>query len=406
MNFIYISPNYPTLNCLYCEALKKRGITVLGVGDTPYDNLDERLKRALTEYYYVGDLNYFPSQEAGVRYFQQKYGKIDYIESNNEWWLITDAALRAEFGVTGSLLPQDMEGIKAKSAMKEFFARAGAKTIRHVLYKDRNDEATLREFIEKVGFPVFAKPNIGVGAGDSHSIKNEQELQRFLEKTLPETYIVEEYIDGEIVSFDGMCDGDSNVVFVTTDHFPTPIADIVNKGLDFYYVDIPFALKMDDINAEEFEKVGRQVVKSFGIKKRLFHIEFFVLNKAKKGLGKKGDFIALECNMRHPGGNTPDLINYGNSISLYEIYADVIAYNENRQKPGDKAYYAFASHRKYSFQYRYSIDDIRKKYGSHIMAIADYPKGIREVMGDVYCYARFDSYEEGLAFDADFREKA
>lgn len=406
MNFVFISPNYPALNYKYCQALAARGITVLGVGDAPYEQLDERLKRSLKEYYYVGDLNNFSSQVAAIEYFRSKYGKIDYIESNNEWWLNSDAMLRERFGVEGSLLPAQMEGIKAKSAMKESFARAGAKTIRHVLYTNRNDEAALREFIGKVGYPIFAKPNIGVGAGDSHSIKNEEELQRFLEKQLPETYIVEEYISGIIVSFDGICDGDSNVVFATTDHFPTPIADVVNKYIDYNYYDIPFSLEMNDINAKEFLETGKKVVKSFGIKKRCFHIEFFVLDKDHPGLGKKGDFVALECNMRAPGGYTPDLMNYGNSISLYDMYADVIAYNENRQKPGSHPYYAIASHRRDVFSYKYNWDEIFAKYGPHIAEKGNYPSGIKEVMGDEYIFAKFDSLDEALAFDADVREHA
>ena len=405
MNFVFISPNYPARNFKYCESLAARGIKVLGVGDTPYEQLSERLKRCLTEYYYVQDLNNFESQRTAVGYFFNKYGHIDYIESNNEWWLATDAQLREIYGVEGNLLPADMEHIKAKSAVKEFFARAGAKTIRHMLYRDRNDEAKLREFIEMVGYPVFAKPNIGVGAGDSHSIKNEEELQGFLQKTLPETYIVEEYIDGIIVSFDGICDGNGDVVFVTTDHFPTPIADIVNKNVDYYYFDNPFDLPMKDLDGEAFMETGRKVVKSFGIRKRIFHIEFFVLSEDKPGLGKKGDFVALECNMRAPGGNTPDLIDYANSISMFEVYADVIAYNENRQKKGGPSYYAFASHRKECYRYRYSWREIEEMFSGAICRLGAYPKGIREVMGDEYIYAKFDSYEEGLRFDAIVREK-
>ena len=34
MNFIFISPNYPYRYFKWVEALKERGITVLGIGDT------------------------------------------------------------------------------------------------------------------------------------------------------------------------------------------------------------------------------------------------------------------------------------------------------------------------------------------------------------------------------------
>ena len=36
MNFIFISPNFPTKFWQFCDALKKNGATVLGIGDAPY----------------------------------------------------------------------------------------------------------------------------------------------------------------------------------------------------------------------------------------------------------------------------------------------------------------------------------------------------------------------------------
>ena len=188
--------------------------------------------------------------------------------------------------------------------------------------------------------------------------------------------------------------------------FPIPIDIIVNEGLDENYWDIPFDLKMNDINAKEFEKVGRQVVKAFGIRQRVFHIEFFVLSKDKEGLGKKGEFVALECNMRAPGGYTPDLIDYGNSVSIYEIYADVIAYDENRQDMSLPKYYAMASHRKDTLQYAHSLDEVYARFGSHIKMSGRYPANIACVMGDVYIYATFKTLEEAEEFDAFVRAKA
>jgi hypothetical protein len=51
MNFIFISPNFPTKFWQFCDALKKNGATVLGIGDAPYEELVPELKRSLTEYY-------------------------------------------------------------------------------------------------------------------------------------------------------------------------------------------------------------------------------------------------------------------------------------------------------------------------------------------------------------------
>ena len=51
MNYVFISPAYPVTCMYFCEALSELGVNVLGIGEAPYDMLDDRLKSALTEYY-------------------------------------------------------------------------------------------------------------------------------------------------------------------------------------------------------------------------------------------------------------------------------------------------------------------------------------------------------------------
>lgn len=57
MNFIFISPHFPKHYWNFCDRLKKNGVNVLGIGDSPYDALSEELKNALTEYYYLPHLD-------------------------------------------------------------------------------------------------------------------------------------------------------------------------------------------------------------------------------------------------------------------------------------------------------------------------------------------------------------
>ena len=346
MNFIFISPNFPRNYYLWAESLKKHGVNVLGIGDSPYWDLEGRLKDSLTEYYYA-NLSDIAELERAVAYYKDKYGDIDYIESDNEWWLYTDAVLRQKFGVNTGFHPAEMEKIKAKSAMKEYFQKGGAKTMRYILVDGAKDKEKAKLFLEEVGYPLFVKPNVGVGAVDSYALHNDEEFDEFFKKRLPETYIMEEYVEGFIVSYDGICDSRSNVVFDTADHFMTPIADIVNEKEDYYYYNTPFELPFFDLDKEAFRKVGRSVVKSFGIKKRFFHIEFFVLTKDKPGLAKKGEFVALECNMRPAGGYTPDLMDYGSSCSVYDIYADVSGQLVNHLQQALKAEYMFHRDQQY-----------------------------------------------------------
>ena len=405
MNFVFVSPNFPVRYFKWVEALRSRGINVLGIGDTPTENLHPRLKAALTEYYFAWDLSNDGLMDEAIRYYQNKYGKIDFIESNNEWWLELDARLRERFNVDTGFHPADMTHIKAKSAMKEYFRKGGAKVMRYLLVHGPMDKEKALEFVESVGYPVFVKPDIGVGAGDSHCLRNREDLDRFFERELPEPYIMEEYIDGRIVSFDGLCDSHGDVVFCCTDHFPVPIAQVVNEGLDHVYYNIPFSMPMIDVDPKKFEAVGRSVVKAFGIKRRFFHIEFFVLNEDKPGLAKKNEFVALECNMRPPGGYTPDLINYGSSVSVYDIYADLVLHDEVKVDLTLPKYIAVASHRKDTLRYAHTLDEVKAKYQSHLRMCGRYPEHIAVVMGNDFLFATFDTIEEAREFDDYVRQK-
>ena len=57
MNFIFISPHFPKTYWNFCDRLKRNGVNVLGIGDAAYDFLDGNLKNALTEYYYLPDMD-------------------------------------------------------------------------------------------------------------------------------------------------------------------------------------------------------------------------------------------------------------------------------------------------------------------------------------------------------------
>ena len=90
-NFIFISPNFPTNYWQFCRELKNDGMNVLGIGDQPYDELKPELKDSLNEYYKVGSLENYDEVYRAVAFFIFKYGRIDWLESNNEYWLERDA---------------------------------------------------------------------------------------------------------------------------------------------------------------------------------------------------------------------------------------------------------------------------------------------------------------------------
>lgn len=57
MNVVFLSPHFPPPMYMYCARLHDAGATVLGLADTPYDQLRPELRSVLTEYYRVTDMH-------------------------------------------------------------------------------------------------------------------------------------------------------------------------------------------------------------------------------------------------------------------------------------------------------------------------------------------------------------
>ena len=124
-NFVFISPNFPTNYWQFCRELKNNGMNVLGIGDQPYEELTDDLKGSLNEYYKVSSLENEDEVYRAVAFFIFKHGRIDWLESNNEYWLERDARLRTDFHITSGFQLEDIPRIKYKSKMKEYYAKAG-----------------------------------------------------------------------------------------------------------------------------------------------------------------------------------------------------------------------------------------------------------------------------------------
>ncbi len=388
-NFIFISPNFPETYYMFVKALKENGFNVLGVGDASYDELHYELKQNLTEYYRC-NLENFNEVYQALAFFSAKYGPIEYLESNNEYWLRQDARLRDAFNINGMRLA-DIDRYQRKSKMKECFQKAGVKVARFIVINDTNKK-DVNAFFKEVGFPLFAKPDIGVGAHGSYKINNNSELQNFI-KTKPQgvDYIIEQYVHGEIISYDGVSNSKAEVIFADNEHFPPSISDIVHSNGDMFYYCAPTIPK-------ELDKIGRNVVKAFNIQNRFFHIEFFKLDSDITGLGKKNDIVALEANLRAPGGYTPDLINYARSVNIYKIWADSLAYDRTYEYLEHPKYYAGCASRRDNKNYFYTHQQILEKYHNNICKEGRYPYILADDLGDTYYMGKFLTKSEMLKF--------
>jgi hypothetical protein len=331
MNFVFLSPHFPPNYYPFCVHLRNMGANVLGVADEAYDNLRPELKQALTEYYYVPDMHNYGEMVRALGYFTHRYGKLDRLDSMSEYWLETEARLRTDFNLEGFKVP-DLPGIKRKSEMKELFRKGGVPVARGQVVRT---PAQARKFLDEVGYPIVAKPDVGVGASKTYKIHNDQEFDQFWATKPLVDYFLEEYIHGQIQTFDGLTDKDGQVVFCASLQYNRGVMEIVNEDDDLYYYSVR------EIPAD-LERTGRNTAAFFGLRERFFHFEFFRTPDNR--------LVALEVNMRPPGGWTTDMWNYANDIDIYHEWANIVMNNrfgELYTRPYFAGYIGRKSHKPY-----------------------------------------------------------
>ncbi len=356
MNVIFISPHFPRHFYQFCSRLKERGVTVLGIGDAPWESIGEDCRNSLSDYRYVTSLQDYDQVYRTVAEYVFRYGHIDFVESENEYWLELDARLRTDFNITTGPKFEDMAAMNRKSRMKEAYARAGIPTARWTLPQTEEDAL---DFAHKVGYPVIVKPDKGVGASNTYKLKNDDDVAAFwATKPADVPYIEEELVPGHVETFDGITDSEKNVLFCASQCLPVSLMDAVNLDNDVVsYCQAP---------ADDLRKAGEKVLKEFDTRNKFFHFEFFRLDEAKKGLGKKGDIVGLEVNMRAPGGYIPDKMNYAYDTDVYTIWADSLIYDKCFMNSTFRHYITHVG-RKDSISYAHTPEEIREKYASNIL---------------------------------------
>ncbi len=375
MNVVYLSPHFPPNYRMFCVRLREEGANVLGIADAPYESLRPDLREALREYYRVGDLHDYDALVRALGYFTHRYGKLDRIDSHSEYWLETEARLRTDFNLFG-IRADGIADAKRKSRMKEVYRRAGVNVARGAVVRTLEEA---RRFLRTVGYPVVAKPDVGVGAAATWKIHSEEELARFFERKPPVDYIVEEFVRGRIFSFDGLADRGGNLVFWTAHAYSQGIMETVNEDNHVFYWSLR-AIPAD------LEDAGRRTAKAFGVRERFFHFEFFRREE-------DGALVALEVNLRPPGGLTTDMFNYANDVDIYREWARLVVHGRFEAKWA-RPYHCGYIGRKNGKRYAHSHAEVLARFGPRIVHHEPIDSIFRAAIGDYGYLARSPVAEE------------
>jgi len=375
MNILYLSPNFPPNYCRFPVCLREAGATVVGIGWEDSNRLRPEVRQSLAEYCRVPDMGNYDHVLRATGYLLSRVGKLDRIVSQEEHWIDLEAALRLDFNVPGNK-PEDIRHFRCKSLMKDVFQRAGVRVAQWELAAD--PEAGKR-LARRAGYPLIAKPDKGVGAHATFKLSNDADMDDFFRRKSPEApYIIEEFLEGFIQSFDGLTGRDGAILFCASHQFSPDIMTAVNTDDHLHY----WSLRRIPADIEE---QGRRAIAAFDLRERFFHLEFI--------RSPQGKLTAMEINARPPGGLTTDMFNYANDIDVYREWANVVVrgrFDARCERPYHVCYIG----RKSSKRYAHSHEEVLGKYGRAILTHTPIDSIFRRAIGDYAYLVRASTMDE------------
>ncbi len=118
------------------------------------------------------------------------------------------------------------------------------------------------------------------------------------------------------------------------------------RGSDMYFW-------IDRNISPDLAEAGRRIVRAYGHRARPFHFEFFRM--------PDDTLVALEVNMRQPGGAVVDMWNWAGDVDFFRAWAEVVV-DGTTTISSVKPYYVLWSGRKPGRPYRLTHDEVAARF--------------------------------------------
>ena len=370
MNFIFVSPNFPFDRWRYCDRLKRNGVNVLAIGDAPYFTIEERLRDALTEYYFVESLSDYDQVYRAVAFYAFKYGRIDWLESNNDFWLAQDGRLRTDFHIVTGAGAETAALWADRMAVRDVLRREGIPTVRRQML---TSPVAAKSFLSRIGgYPLLLKPNNVNGVRATVRIQNDEELRQFLDTRPDESFVLEEELGGDFFTYHAITGSGCEPLF---ESLSVPGPDPRTGGLS------SSAYCASTELAETLRSLGRRVLSALGVRSRFVRVNLCRLTEDRPPLGKAGEFVVLLPHMAPAGGYIPDLINFAHSTDVYQIWADMVTEDRRVLPEGGSHRYCCCAGRREDAAYAHSHEDITVRYWQRIVFCENTPEQLWDTVG-------------------------
>jgi formate-dependent phosphoribosylglycinamide formyltransferase (GAR transformylase) len=319
MNVVFVEPHFPRNQREFVRGLAEVGATVVGIGESHVDALDQDLKGWLHHYEQVPSVTDEHRMTEVVRWVQSKLW-VDRLEATIEAHTLPAAHVRERLGIPGTS-SRTAWLCRDKPSMKQVLREAGVPTAASTAV---STAAQAHAFAAEVGFPLILKPRAAAGAAGTVRVDDAAQLDRALgvfgaEGT--DSIAIEEFVEGHEGFYDTLT-VDGRVVHDFVSHYyPNVLEAMRTRWISPQFVATNRVDEAPDY--EEVREMGRRVIAALGIGTSATHMEWF--------FGPKGlRFSEIGC--RPPGVGAWDLYSAGNEMDLYREWAHAIVHGGPSQR--------------------------------------------------------------------------
>ncbi len=312
MNVIFVEPNFPKNQRQFVSGLAQAGATVIGIGETDKDGLDDQLRNWMVDYLQVPSVCDERALTHAVQSVQSKVW-VDRLEATVEAHILPVANVRQACSIPG-ISVETAYLCRDKPAMKAFLSDAQIPTAR---FLGSGDWHQIENFVSEVGYPLIVKPRSGAGAAGTSRVDNDDQMRQSLEASgLSQggEVAIEEYVEGHEGFYDTLTvNGKVQYEFITH-YYPNVLEAMRQRGISPQFI----TTNQVDSNPhyQEVKRLGRQVIQALKIDNAATHMEWFYGPKGLK-------FSEIGC--RPPGVGAWDLYNVANDVDLYHQWGRMVS---------------------------------------------------------------------------------
>ncbi len=356
MHVIFVEPKFPYNQRQFVRGLAAIGARVTGIGETPYQYLDDELRGWMVGYEQVPSVVDEGALLQAVRSVQAREW-VDRLEATIEAHILPAAKVRAAAGIPGTTV-ETAYLCRDKPAMKEVLRRANVPCAQSAGVTSPGE---LRDFVARVGYPIILKPRSAAGAAGTRRVDNDRELESaIIEQGIDRGAAVaaEEFIEGHEGFFDSIAIGGRVAHFFISHYYPGVLEAMRTRWIS------PQILTTNRVDAPGYSEVkamGQKVIGALGIGTSPTHMEWF--------FGPKGlKFSEIGC--RPPGVGVWDLYAAANDFDIYREWAMAVCHARPDQQPSRRfaaGMIALRPNRDGRISGYEGIDQIYQAYGEWII---------------------------------------